>query len=87
MGFKDAALVRVNEAIEAVEEVAERYFLAELFRLKAELLLDLRAAMALNEATTLLKGANDLATEQGAIPLCRRIESSHARVAALRSPG
>jgi predicted ATPase len=79
MGQPEAGLTVLSEALALVETTGERYYEAELHRLKGELLL-LHAAPEVSHAETCFQQALDIARRQQAKSLELRAAMSLARL-------
>jgi tetratricopeptide (TPR) repeat protein len=79
-GRLDEAVAAVDDAVAQIEATGERFYEAELFRLRAELLID-RDPDAAEQARTGLAKAIAVATSQGAEPFRTRAEAALARLA------
>jgi predicted ATPase len=77
LGQTDDALAVVSEAVAAVERTGERYWEAEIYRLKGELLLDSNGR---SEAETCFRHAIDIAHRQSAKSLELRAVTSLSRL-------
>ena len=79
-GHVDQALAAVEEGLAVAETTNERFWEAELYRLRGELLLE-RSPEAVGEAEPWLRRAVEVAGGQGAVVLRRRAEESLSRLA------
>jgi predicted ATPase len=79
----DAGLAAVDEALAIVERTGERYWEAELHRLRGELLLAAGTAVTLHEARTALGRALAVGRSQGARLLVLRVTRDVRRLRAL----
>jgi predicted ATPase len=79
LGQPEAGLTALSEALTLVEKTGERYYAAELHRLRGELLLQ-QAAPEVSHAETCFQQALDVARRQQAKSLELRAATSLARL-------
>lgn len=80
MGHPQQALTLIERALLTAEDLAEQYYVAELLRLRAEILLQVHGEEQLATARSCLDQALELASRQLARPLIARILASQLRL-------